>query len=64
MLINICIGKIFQITLDSVETGIKVNGKPINNIRYADHTAINNPEDLQNMLEVSVQFRRKRTGTW
>lgn len=62
MLFNVYVEKIFQLALDSVATGIKVNGKPINNIRYADDTAIlaNNLEDLQNMLdrivEVGVQF--------
>ncbi|XP_048522167.1 uncharacterized protein LOC125504356, partial [Dendroctonus ponderosae] len=48
--------------LEGVVTGIKVNGKPINNIRYADDTEIltSNPGDLQDILdrvtEVGEQF--------
>ena len=62
MLFNIYVEKIFQIALEGVDTGIKINGKPINNIRYADDTAIlaNNLEDLQDILdrvtEVGEQF--------
>lgn len=44
---------IFNIYVDGVVAGIKVNGKPINNIRYADDTAVlaNNREDLQDILD-------------
>ena len=62
MLFNIYVEKIFQLALDNVDAGIKVNGKPINNDQYADDTAIlaNILEDLQNILdkitEVSEQF--------
>ena len=62
MLFNIYVEKIFRLALDNVDAGIKVNGKPINKIRYADDTAIlaNSLEDLQNILnnvtEVSEQF--------
>lgn len=50
---NIYVEKIFQIGLEGVDNGIKMNGKPINNIRYADDTAIlaNNLEHLQDTLD-------------
>lgn len=52
ILFNIYVEKIFQMALESETRGIKVNGIPINNIRYADDTAIlaNNLEDLQILL--------------
>ena len=53
MLFNIYVEKIFQLALYNVDAVIKVNDKPINNIRYAVETAIwaNSLEDLQNILD-------------
>lgn len=49
MLFNIYVEKILQIALEDVVAGIRVNDKPINNIRYTDDTATlaSNLEDLQ-----------------
>lgn len=52
LLFNVYTEMIFQKALDSQQKGIKINGFPINNIRYADDTAIlaNDLEDLQHIL--------------
>jgi len=49
MLFNIYMEKNLQIALEDVVAGIRVNDKPINNIRYTDDTATlaSNLEDLQ-----------------
>lgn len=53
MLFNIYVQKTFQIVLKGVVAEIKVNGKPINNIRYADDTTFlaSNLEDLLDILD-------------
>lgn len=52
ILFNIYVEKIFQMALEGESGGIKINGVPINNIRYADDTAILAPtlEDLQQII--------------
>lgn len=63
MLFNIYFERIFQLALESVATELKVNGKPINTIRYADDITFlaNYIENFQNMVdwivEKGVQFR-------
>ena len=44
--------KIFQNALEYIQEGIKVNGRFVNNIRYADDTVIiaNSQEGLQNLI--------------
>ena len=44
--------KIFQNALEDIQEGIKVNGRFVNNIRYADDTVIiaNSQEGLQNLI--------------
>lgn len=62
ILFNIYVEKIFQLALEDETRGIKINGKLITNIRYADDTAIlaNSIEDLQILLnklnEVGTAF--------
>ena len=52
-LFNLYSEKIFQEALGGSPEGIKINGKTINNIKYADDTVIlaSSPEDLQTLLE-------------
>lgn len=63
MLFNIYVENIFSEALDDLQCGIKVNGRPVNNIRYADDTVIiaDNPGDLQLMLE-AINTRGKLAG--
>jgi len=44
---------IFQNASDEAEDGLKVNGKLINNLRYADDTVIiaDSPEGLQRLID-------------
>ena len=51
-LFNIYSEKLFQEALEGFPEGIKLNGKTINNIRYADDTVIlaSSLEDLQTLL--------------
>lgn len=51
-LFNIYSEKIFQKALENIQEGIKVNGRFVNNIRYADDTVIiaNSQEGLQNLI--------------
>lgn len=53
LLFNLYSEKVFQNALENLEDGIKVNGKIINNIRYADDTVIiaNSPEGLQRLMD-------------
>jgi len=55
MLINMYSEAIFQNALDEAEDGLKVNGKLINNLRYADDTVIiaDSPEELQQHIDFS-----------
>lgn len=57
LLFNIYSESIFQQALENTEIGIKVNGKVVNNIRYADDTVIfaDTPEDLQQLLDNIVE---------
>ena len=52
-LFNIYSETIFQKALEGSPEGIKINGKTIHNIRYADDTVIlaSSLEDLQTLLE-------------
>ncbi|XP_071653567.1 uncharacterized protein [Temnothorax longispinosus] len=52
LLFNIYVERIFRLALEEQAAGIKVNGIPINNLRYADDTAIlaENIQDLQTIL--------------
>lgn len=52
LLFNIYSEQIFAEALSDIEDGIKINGKTINNLRYADDTAViaDNPEALQRLL--------------
>ena len=51
-LFNMYSEKIFQNALEVIHEGIKVNGRFVNNIRYADDTVIiaNSQEGLQNLI--------------
>jgi exonuclease III len=52
MLFNMYLERIFQIALEGSEIGLKVNGLPISNLRYADDTALlaESIEDLQELV--------------
>ena len=52
-LFNIYSEKIFQEALEGFPEGIKINGKTVNNIRYADDTVIlaSSLEELQTLLK-------------
>lgn len=52
MLFNIYSECIFQEALEDETVGVIINGRPINNIRYADDTVLiaTSPEDLQRLL--------------
>lgn len=54
LLFNVYSGQCFLTALESNTNKIKVNGKHINNLRYADDSAIlaQSPEGLQRLLEV------------
>lgn len=58
LLFNIYADEIFKEALENATEGIKLNGELINNIRYADDTAIlaNDTEDLQLLLQ--KKFKR------
>ena len=51
-LFNIYSEKIFQKALENIQEGIKVNGRIVNNIRYADDTVIiaNSQQGLQTLI--------------
>ena len=53
MLFNMYSEVIFQNALDETEEGLKVNGKLVNNLRYADDTVIiaDSPEGLQRLID-------------
>jgi len=55
--------KIFQMALEGESREIKINGSPINNIRYADDTAMlaATLEDLQKMMD-RIEDMGKRFG--
>lgn len=52
LLFNLYSEQIFKEAINEIDSGIKVNGKYINNIRYADDTTViaDSPEDLQTLL--------------
>jgi len=52
LLFNVYSERIFQETLEDTDSGIKINGEYINNIRYADDTVVfaNSLESLQEMM--------------
>ena len=53
LLFNLYSERIFQNALENIQEGIKVNGKLVNNVRYADDTVIlaNSPEGLQKLMD-------------
>ncbi len=57
LLFNIYAEAIFSEALDEASGGIRINGIPINNLRYADDTVIlaNNQGELQQMMDRVVQ---------
>ena len=57
MLFNIYVERIYQLALENIRKGIKINGIPINNLRYADDTAIlaENIENLQLLVSTVNQ---------
>lgn len=57
MLFNLYLEKIFSVDFENEEIRIKINGKRINNIRYADGSAIIT-ENLLDMLEIIVKLER------
>lgn len=61
LLFNIYSETIFKEALNETSGGIKVNGKIINNIRYADDTVIitSNPNDLQQIMDNIVQHSER-----
>lgn len=63
LLFNIYTEKIFQLALEDNPMGIKINGIPINNLRYADDTAIlaDNIEDLQAIIN-AINAKGKEFG--
>ncbi|XP_039308412.1 uncharacterized protein LOC105192891 [Solenopsis invicta] len=63
LLFNIYVEKIFQLLLKDQRSDIKVNGIRINNLRYADDTAIlaENIQDLQAILN-TVNVAGKEYG--
>lgn len=61
MLFNLYMEKVFSTALENIYIGVKVNGKRMNNVRYADYTAlIAEPRNLQRLLnamnDVGVQY--------
>lgn len=60
LLFNLYAENIFKEALDESSGGIKVNGIPINNLRYADDTVViaNDPMELQNMMDSIVEHSR------
>lgn len=57
LLFNIYSEAIFREALEGIECGVKVNGRLINNIRYADDTVVlaENEQDLQRLLNQIVR---------
>lgn len=57
LLFNIYSEAIFKEALEGIECGIKINGKVINNIRYADDTVVlaENEQDLQRLMNELVR---------
>ena len=53
MLINLYVEQVFSETLHDILIGIKINGRAVNNIRYADDTVLiaGNMHDLQIILD-------------
>lgn len=53
LLFNLYSESIFQEALEDLEVGIRVNGKPINNIRYADDTVLlaSDEKELQCLVD-------------
>jgi len=51
----------FTKALENEEGGIQVNGIPLNNLRYAEDTALlaENKSDLQNMLNIVITSSRE-----
>jgi len=58
MLCNLYVERAFSEAISENTIGIKVNGIPINNIRYADDTVIlaENANDLQALLEIGKSW--------
>lgn len=62
MLFNLYLKNVFHIALEQVDQEIKVNGKPINNLLYADDTAtmagtIKDRQSIVNAInEVRIQY--------
>lgn len=59
MLFNLYLENVFHIVLEKVDQGMKVNGKLINNLRYADDNAIiaGTIEDLQCIVNAINEIR-------
>lgn len=58
LLFNLYSETIFREALDRIQGGIKFNGIPINNIRYADDTVIiaNDIQELQSIIDSVVHY--------
>ena len=58
LLFNVYSKSIFEEALLSENEGIIINGKVINNIRFADDTVIiaSSAEELQRLLAIPVRF--------
>lgn len=55
ILFNIYSEQIFQEALEDIDAGIKINGENINNIRYADDTAVF-ADSLENLQELMTRI--------
>ncbi|GFR60263.1 retrovirus-related Pol polyprotein from type-2 retrotransposable element R2DM [Elysia marginata] len=55
--------RLYETILRNVESnpGLKIGGRMINNLRYADDTVLvaENEEDLQNLLDIAVRESKK-----
>ena len=53
MLFNLYMERVFRTPLENIDIGVKVNGRQINNLRYADDTALmaDTAEELQRLLD-------------
>jgi len=56
LLFNLYSETICREALDGVQGGIKINGTPINNIRYADDIIVNVVQELQSIIDSVVYY--------
>ena len=61
LLFNIYSEAIFKEALENIDTGIRINGKLLSNIRYADDTVViaNNPQNLQRAMNLIVEHSQR-----